>query len=99
MFGMKSCWQNFFYYKKGGKVNLLFYQISREKFKPELGPPDLQPGALVLSYPGSTSCSEWHVISRGFEGELAVEPGQLNGRAPGQRSGGPSSGLNFSLEI
>ena len=31
------------------------------------------------------------------------EPGQLNGRAPGQRSGGPSSSLgsgsNFSLEM
>ena len=35
--------------------------------------------------------------------ELAVEPGQLNGGAPGERFGGPSSstglGSNFSLEI
>ena len=32
------------------------------------------------------------VISRGdFEGELPGEPEQLNSRAPGQRSGGPSS--------
>ena len=38
-----------------------------------------------------------------FEGELAGEPGQLNGRALGQRSGGPisnpGSGPNFSLDI
>ena len=27
---------------------------------------------------------QWHVILRGiFEGELVVEPGYLNGRAPG----------------
>ena len=36
----------------------MFYQISREKFEPEpgheLGPPDLQPGALPFSHPGST---------------------------------------------
>ena len=44
------------------------------------------------------------VISRGeFEGGLAGEPRQLNGRAPGQISGGqsssPGSGSNFSFEI
>ena len=37
--------------------------ISREKFEPEpepgleLGPPDLLPGTLPLSYPGSTASS------------------------------------------
>ena len=41
--------------------------------------------------------------ARDLEGELAVEPGQLNGRAPGQRCGGvsssPGSGSNVSIEI
>ena len=39
----------------------VLYQISREKCEPEpgleLGPPDLYPGALPLSYPGSTVSS------------------------------------------
>ena len=67
-----------------------------EKLEPELGhklrPPDLQPGALPLSYPGSPASS------------LSNSPLEITattGRAPGQRSGGPEfqPGSNFSLEI
>ena len=43
----------------------LHYHISREKFEPQpglkLGPPDLYPGALPLSYPGSTASSPSNV--------------------------------------